>query len=227
MIQANALSQNQQGNAAGQPMRSAAPGGDSARGRTNSGAMNVGQMLANLNNQNFTQAQRLRRPGDINRNLQAQTTNQQSQQTDLASTEHQLAGEPERANAADLNRSLSAEPVTKARSKRRSTRTFKRREDYGEHRRFDEQGERAVHGLLSSAGAGESMQQQNDINAQMAKFAQAINYPQQQLGTLLSSLGMTPKDTSTSSQNTSQTTTPTDWAASSTAGSRTHPASTA
>ena len=49
--------------------------------------------------------------------------------------------------------------------------------------------------LLQSAGAGQSMQSQNDINAQMAKFNQAFNYPQQQLGTLESSLGMTPHDT--------------------------------
>ena len=70
----------------------------------------------------------------------------------------------------------------------------------------------ANYGMLSSAGAGQSMQAQNQINAQMAKFNQAFNYPQQQLGTLLSALGMTPHDTSTSGQTTSQTTTPTDWA---------------
>ena len=66
--------------------------------------------------------------------------------------------------------------------------------------------------MLQSAGASQSMQAQNEINAQMAKFNQAFNYPQQQLGTLESSLGMTPHDTSTAGQTTSQTTTPTDWA---------------
>ena len=70
----------------------------------------------------------------------------------------------------------------------------------------------ANYNMLQSAGAGQSMQAQNEINAQMAKFNQAFNYPQQQLGTLLSSLGMTPHDTSTSGQTTQQTTTPTDWA---------------
>ena len=70
----------------------------------------------------------------------------------------------------------------------------------------------ANYNMLQSAGAGQSMQAQNQINAQMAKFKQAFNYPQQQLGTLLSSLGMTPHDTSTSGQTTQQTTTPTDWA---------------
>ena len=56
------------------------------------------------------------------------------------------------------------------------------------------------------------MQAQNDINAQMAKFNQAFNYPQQQLGTLESSLGMTPHDTSTSGASSTAQTTPTDWA---------------
>jgi hypothetical protein len=66
--------------------------------------------------------------------------------------------------------------------------------------------------MLQSAGAGQEMQQQNQINAQMAKFNQAFNYPQQQLGILESSLGMTPHDTSTSGQSNTTTTTPTDWA---------------
>jgi hypothetical protein len=46
----------------------------------------------------------------------------------------------------------------------------------------------------------------------MAKFQQANNYPQQQLGTLLSALGMTPHDTATTGDQTTTTTTPTDWA---------------
>jgi Chaperone of endosialidase len=66
--------------------------------------------------------------------------------------------------------------------------------------------------MLTSAGAGQSMQAQNQINAQMAKFQQAQQYPQQQLATLLSALGMTPHDTSTTGAQQTQTTTPTDWA---------------
>ena len=70
----------------------------------------------------------------------------------------------------------------------------------------------ANYNMLQGAGAAQEMQQQNQINAQMAKFNQAFNYPQQQLGTLESSLGMTPHDTSTSGQSNTTTTTPTDWA---------------
>ena len=66
--------------------------------------------------------------------------------------------------------------------------------------------------MLTSAGAGQSMQAQNQINAQMAKFQQAFNYPQQQLGTLLSALGMTPHDTMTTGESDKTITQPTDWA---------------
>jgi len=58
--------------------------------------------------------------------------------------------------------------------------------------------------MLQAAGADQQQQQQNQINAQMAKFNDAWNYPQQGLNTMLSALGMTPHDTSTSSSGTSQ-----------------------
>ena len=63
-------------------------------------------------------------------------------------------------------------------------------------------------GLLASAGAQQQTQAQNQINAQIAKFQQAFNYPQAQLGVLEGSLGMTPHDTSQfgQTQNTSTTT---------------------
>jgi hypothetical protein len=66
----------------------------------------------------------------------------------------------------------------------------------------------ANYGMLTSAGGFEQQQAQNQINAQMAKFQQAFNYPQQQLGMMESSLGMTPYDTATSgsSQSTTQQT---------------------
>ena len=70
----------------------------------------------------------------------------------------------------------------------------------------------ANYNMLTSAGASQSMHAQNQINAQMAKFNQAFNYPQQQLGVLEGSLGMTPHDTSSSGQSSTSTTTPTDWA---------------
>ena len=175
MIQANALSQNQAGNAA----NAANAFGGSRQGIQQGvaqaqGAQNVGLMLANLNNQNFTQAQAAA-TGDITRNLQAQTTNQSEAQQKINSDIQASQG---LTNTGDsMNKSNVAN--------------------------FN---------MLQSAGASESMQAQNEINAQMAKFQQAFSYPQQQLGTLESSLGMTPHDTSTAGDTTSQTTTPTDWA---------------
>ena len=175
MQQANALSQNQQANAA----NSSNAFGGSRQGIQQGvaqaqGAQNIGQMLATLNSQNFTQAQAAA-TGDINRTMTADQANQAAQQQKINSD---IAASQGLSNTGD---SMSKNNV-------------------------------ANYNMLSSAGAGQSMQQQNDINAQMAKFNQAFNYPQQQLGTLLSALGMTPHDTSTSGSSTSQTTTPTDWA---------------
>ena len=56
----------------------------------------------------------------------------------------------------------------------------------------------ANYGMLTSAGGLEQNQAQNDVNANMAKFNQAFQYPQQQLGMMESSLGMTPYDSATS-----------------------------
>ena len=175
MEQANALSQNQQANAA----NSANAFGGSKQGVQQGvaqaqGAQNIGLMLANLNNANFQQAQAAA-TGDISRNLTAQTTNQTAQQQKINSD---IAASQGLTNTGDSMNKANA----------------------------------ANYNMLQSAGAGQSMQAQNEINAQMAKFSQAFNYPQQQLGTLLSALGMTPHDTSTASQSTQQTTTPTDWA---------------
>ena len=64
----------------------------------------------------------------------------------------------------------------------------------------------ANYGMLTSAGGFEQQQGQNDINAQLAKFNQAFQYPQQQLGMMESSLGMTPYDTGSSGTSASTTT---------------------
>ena len=229
MIQANALSQNQGANAA----NSANAFGGSRQGIQQGvaqaqGAQNVGLMLANLNNANFTQAQAAA-TGDINRNLTAATTNQQSQQTDLARQNQDLLAN-QTANANDLNRSLTAQTSNQtanandlarrltAQTTNQTAQQQKINSDIAASQGLTNTGTQmnaanaANYNMLQSAGAGQSMQAQNEINAQMAKFSQAFNYPQQQLGTLLSALGMTPHDTSTASQSTQQTTTPTDWA---------------
>jgi hypothetical protein len=64
----------------------------------------------------------------------------------------------------------------------------------------------ANYGMLTSAGGFEQQQAQNDINAQLAKFQQAFQYPQQQLSLMESALGMTPYDTATSGTSASTST---------------------
>jgi hypothetical protein len=73
----------------------------------------------------------------------------------------------------------------------------------------------ANYAMQTSAGGSQQQQAQNQINAQMSKFAQANAYPQQQLATLLSALGMSQgtQPSMTSGDSQSQTTTPTNWGA--------------
>lgn len=174
MLQTNALSQDQAGNAAS----SAGAFGGSRQGIQQGqaqaqGAMNIGQMVAQLQQANFQQAQ-AGATGDINRNLQADTTNQGAAQAKINSDI--LASQGLQNTGTAMNNTNVANA-----------------------------------GLLTAAGASQSMQAQSQINAQMAKFNEARNYPTQQLGVLESSLGMTPHDTSTSGDSTTTTTTPTDW----------------
>jgi hypothetical protein len=57
---------------------------------------------------------------------------------------------------------------------------------------------------LSTAGGQEQQQAQNEINAQMGKFNQAVAYPGQQLGVLQSALGMTPYGSTTIGSSSTQ-----------------------
>jgi hypothetical protein len=56
-----------------------------------------------------------------------------------------------------------------------------------------------------TAGSLEQQQAQNQINANIANFQQAWQYPYMQLGTLQSALGMTPYGNATQGQSTTQT----------------------
>jgi hypothetical protein len=56
-----------------------------------------------------------------------------------------------------------------------------------------------------TAGTAEQAQQQNEINANLAQYQQALQYPYQQLGVLQSALGMTPYGQSQTGQATQTT----------------------
>ena len=62
-------------------------------------------------------------------------------------------------------------------------------------------------GELTTAGGGpfEQQQAQNQINAQLGQFQQMWQYPYQQLSVLQSALGMTPYESATQGQSTTQT----------------------
>jgi hypothetical protein len=61
-----------------------------------------------------------------------------------------------------------------------------------------------------AAGQAQQQQQQNQINAQLAKYNQAWSYPYQQLGVLQSALGMTPYGQASTGLQTTQTQTAAD-----------------
>ena len=147
MQQNLALSQNQQANAA----NSANAFGGSRQGvqagvTQAQGALGMAQMAANLNAQNFAQAQ-AGATGDINRTLAAQQGNQSAAQAKINS---------------DL---LASQGLT-------ASGTAQNQANAGNF------------AMLTSSGAQQQQQAQNEINSQIAKFAQAWGYPQSQLATL-------------------------------------------
>lgn len=129
------------------------------------GAMDMGQMAAQLNQANYGQAQ-AGAQFDIGQNLAAQQLNQQAQQNQLGYNLTAAGGLANLGQQAQRNQAAN----------------------------FTE---------LMTAGSAEQQQAQNQINANLAKFQQAWQYPYQQLGVVQSALGMTPYGQA--QQGTSQT----------------------
>ena len=203
MQQANALSQNQQANAA----NSANAFGGSRQGIQQGvaqaqGAQNIGLMLANLNNQNFTQAQAAA-TGDINRNLTAaETTNQKARRRRISRGRTPTCS-PTKAPTLPTStaRSRRKRPEPERGAKQDSTRTsVLRRELTNTGDSMSKNERRQLQHAASWPARAQSMQSaRNQINAQMAKFNQAFNYPAANswARSRLRS-GMTHHDTSTS-----------------------------
>lgn len=192
------------------------------------GALGMANMAAGLNQANFTQAQAAA-TGDINRNLTADTQNQQSQQTDLA-RQMQASLANQTANANDLNRSLTAQTsnqsanqadiqrALQAQMANQTAQQNKINSDISASSGLNTTGQGIAQQannaftMQNTAGVQQMANAQDQINAQMSKFQQAWGYPTQQLGVLQSALGMTPYGQSTTGQSNTQTYTPTDWA---------------
>jgi Chaperone of endosialidase len=188
-----AQSQNQQQNAANSANAFGGSRQAIQQGVTQAqGAQGMAQMAQQLNQANFTQAQQAAQGDVAARNAIAQS-NQANQQ-------------------ANLNRNLTAQTTNQAAQQAKINSDILASQGLTNTGNALNQANLQNYNMLTSSGAGQSMQAQNQINAQMQKFQGAVNYPQQQLATLLSALGMTPHDTSTTGSQQTQTTTPTDWA---------------
>jgi hypothetical protein len=205
MQQNLALSQNQQQNAANSANAYGGSRQAIQQGVTQAqGAMGMGEMAAGLNQANYTQAQQAAL-SDVNAqnqfglaNMGALNTqelaNQQAQQQAGLSNQAALNA----AQQANQNAGLTANSQGIAAGSALGTLGGQQ-----------VQNNLAQYGMLTSAGALEQQQQQNDINAQIAQFQQAQTYPQTELGILESSLGMTPYNTGTSGTSSSTQTTQT------------------
>ena len=193
MQQNLAQSQNQQQNAANAANAFGGSRQGVQQGVTQAqGAQNMAQMAQQLNQANFSQAQGAAQT-DIANRLTASQNNQTAQQ-------------------ANLNRNLAAQTTNQAAQQAKINSDIQAAGGLTQTGNALNAANQQNFNMLTTAGAGQSMQAQNQINAQMAKFNQAFNYPNQQLATMLSALGMTPHDTSTTGAQETQTTTPTNWA---------------
>jgi hypothetical protein len=157
------------------------------------GAQGMAQMAQQLNAANFGQAQSAAQQ-DIANRLAASQSNQAAQQT-------------------NLNRNLQAQTTNQGAQQAKINSDILASQGLANLGDSQQRANAVNYTMLSQAGAGEQASAQDQINAQMAKFQQANSYPQQQLATLLSALGMTPHDTASTGTSNTQTQTPTNWGA--------------
>ena len=151
----------------------------------------MAQMAEQLNAANFAQAQAAGQ-FDVGQLNQIATTNQAAQQ-------------------ANLNRNLQAQTTNQAAQQAKINSDILASQGLTNTGTAMNQANVANYGMLTSAGAGQSMQAQNEINSQISKFNEARNYPNSQLNTLLAALGMTPHDTASTSTSQQTTKTSPNW----------------
>jgi hypothetical protein len=113
-------------------------------------------------------------------------------------------GQAQAAAQQDINTSMTAQQANQAAQQNQAGQNIQAASGLGvlgqqaqlsQARNFTEQ---------QTAGALEQQQAQNQINAQIANYQQAWQYPYQNLGVLQSALGMTPYGESTTGQSTTQ-----------------------
>ena len=92
----------------------------------------------------------------------------------------------------DLNRNLTAQQGNQTAAQNAINSQIQAASQLGQLGNAQQANQARQFSELTTAGGLEQAQAQNQINDQMQKFGQAWSYPQQQLNTLLTSLGMTP-----------------------------------
>ena len=184
------------------------------------GAMDMAQMAAQLNNQNYAQAQQaaqydVGQQNQVGMYNQGQANNMGQFNANQANTMGQFnAGQTNQAGLANMaaannmgqfnagaQNTVGAQNQAAALNASSGLGALGNQAQLSQARNFTEQ---------LTAGQMEQQQAQNQINAQMAKFQNAANYPNQQLSVLQSALGMTPYEQGQQGASTTQTQTSAD-----------------
>jgi hypothetical protein len=229
MQQQLGLSQNQQANQANAANAFGGSRFGVQQGVTQAqGAQNMAQMAAQLNSQNFAQAQAAAQSDVAAANAQAQFNAGQGNQVGLANMaaannmgqfnagqanqvglqNQQLADQMAQWNAGAQNTAASQNQQAGLTQEQLANAAAGGMGSLGTQAQTNQ---RQQFLELSTAGAQQQQQAQNQIAAQMGQFSQAQQYPGQQLGILQSALGMTPYGSTTMGSQTGQsqtTTTP-------------------
>jgi hypothetical protein len=186
------------------------------------GALGMGQMAAQLNQANFQQAQAAAQ-SDIASQLTANLANQQTglqgqeanQQAALAAalSNNQLGLQAAMANQqtglagalANQQNALMSQYYNQQAQQNQTGLSLQAGQGLSGLGSQAQISQLRNFGELMAAGGAEQSQAQNQINAQMAKFAQAQGWPAQQLGVLESALGMTPYGQAQTGESQTQT----------------------
>jgi hypothetical protein len=223
MQQQLGLSQNQQQNAANAANAYGGSRQAVQQGVTQAqGALNMGEMAASLNQANFAQAQaagefdvgQANQMGQFNANqanvvgmnnqtLADQIAQSNAAQANAVGTYNQgQANQMGQFNATAQNQAALA---NQAAQQNQGQLNLAAAGGLGSLGNAAQQAQLQNYGEQLSAGSMEQQQAQNQINADIANYQQAWQYPYTQLGVLQSALGMTPYETATQGQSTTQT----------------------
>jgi hypothetical protein len=165
------------------------------------------QQLALSQNQQQNQANSANAFGGSRQGIQQGVTQAQGAQNmgQMAAQLNQANfGQAQTAATGDINRALTAAQSNQAAQQNQGSLNLQASSGLGMLGNEAQASQLRNFGEQLTAGQMEQQQAQNQINAQVAKFQNAANYPNQQLSILQSALGMTPYEQGTQSASTTQ-----------------------